>query len=79
MCGYHFLNVCWADMNLNSGGGSGNIKRPVFCFSNADTHLYRASVPAGWTHTRLTGQEARTGAGRCSADQRVFPLRGAQT
>lgn len=39
-------------MNLNSGGGSGNIKSPVLCFLNADTHLYRVSVPAGWTHTR---------------------------
>lgn len=65
MCAYHFLNACWSDMNLNSGGGSGNIKRTVFCFLNADTHLYRVSVPAGCTHTRFTGQEARTGAGRC--------------
>lgn len=40
MCKYHFHNICWSDMNLNAGGGSGNIKRPLFCFLNADTHTH---------------------------------------
>lgn len=77
MCEYHFLNVCWSD--LNSGGGSGTIKSPVFLLFECRHTPLRVSVPAGCTHTRLTGQEARTGAGRCSEDQRVSPLCGAQT
>lgn len=73
MCEYHFLNVCCSGMNLNTGGRSGTMKRPAFCFLNTGTHLYHVSCPACCTHTRLAGQEVRTVAGHCSADQLVFP------
>lgn len=46
-------------MNLNTGRKIWSCRKmPVFCFLKTDTHLYRVSVPACCTCTRLTGQGA---------------------
>lgn len=79
MCEYHFLNVCWSDMNLNTGRKIWCCRKKAGVMLFKDRHTPLPCLCPCMLHTHKAHRTGSTVAGGCSTDQRVFPPCGGQT